>query len=102
MRDVSKKRGLDQNTKELAVYLLSVLLGVLVLAAVVTEKPGYILALMVISLVWLGWYNPAVGGETQESRLGARGGNDCGRAGLAVPLYQARGSDFCALPKVPV
>ncbi len=48
-------RGLDQSTKELAFYLLCVLLGVVMLAAMTTERLGYILVLMIISLIWLGW-----------------------------------------------
>ena len=47
-------RGLDQRMREIAFYLLCILLGVLVLAAVTTEKPSYILVLIVLSLVWLG------------------------------------------------
>ena len=54
MRDVLEKRGLDQSTREITFYLLCILLGAAVLAAVTTEKPGYILVLMVLSLVWLG------------------------------------------------
>jgi len=54
VRDVLEKRGLDQSTREITFYFLCILLGVVVLAAVTTEKLGYILVLMVLSLVWLG------------------------------------------------
>ena len=55
-RRVAKETWLDQRTREVTFYLLCVLLGVVVLAAMTPARLGYIgLALIVLSLVWLGW-----------------------------------------------